>query len=321
MPKTEQEYPSKNEFIDYLAQYESRYGFPVQRQTTVLSVKREEDGVFHLQTNQGDFYAEAVVMATGTASGARIPMYPGIERFQGEQLHSVAYEGIEQFIDKKVLVVGAGNTGAQIFSELAEVAQVTWTSKYLPKYLPDDVDGRYLFSGATQKYLAMKNGEGASGKSAEQSSDKNAEQTTDQPSEQKAEIPVNLGNIVMVEPVRKARDKGLLKARIADFTIEEQGVTWGDGSQQEFDAIIWATGFKAKLNMLEPLGIVQDGRVKTEETRAIDIDGLWLVGLGDWTGFASATIYGVGKTAREMANQVVSYLDQRKEAASVEENV
>ena len=59
MPKTEQEYPSKNEFIDYLTQYENRYGFPVQRQTTVLSVKREDDDVFHLQTNQGDFYAEA----------------------------------------------------------------------------------------------------------------------------------------------------------------------------------------------------------------------------------------------------------------------
>ncbi len=318
MPKTEQEYPTKHEFIDYLTQYESRYGFPVQRQTTVLAIYRNsESGVFQLETNQGNLYAQAIVMATGTASGARIPLYPGGERFQGEQLHSVAYEGIESFIDKKVLVVGAGNTGAQIFSELAEVAQVTWTSNHLPEYLPDHLDGRYLFAGATQKFLAIKN----AGAAVEQGSDINTKQKENSKAEQGTEPKVNLANIVMVESVRKARDKGLLKSRIADFTIQEKGVVWGDGSQQDFDTIIWATGFKSKLKMLEPLGIVRDGRVRTEETRALDIDGLWLIGLGDWTGFASATIYGVGKTAREMSHQVASYLDKRRKSASVEESV
>lgn len=283
---TQEEYPTKDEFIDYLAKYEKRYGFNIKRSTNVQQITQDQDGLYTLATNQGVFKAQAVVIATGTATGAFIPPYNGAEKFKGEQLHSIDYRGYTSFVGKKVLVVGAGNTGAQLFAELSEYTDATWASKSLPTYLPEHLDGRYLFESATKGYLASKRG---------------AKQPNNTPKSV-------FGNIVMVEPVKRARNRGLLNARIADFSITADGVCWGDGQTQAFDTIIWATGFKPNLRMLEPLGIVTNGKVQTDETRTLKQPGLWIVGMGEWTGYASATIYGVGKTARNAAKQIADYL-------------
>ncbi len=62
---------------------------------------------------------------------------------------------------------------------------------------------------------------------------------------------------------------------------------------------------------METLGVVEpDGRVLTEGTRAVKEPMLWLLGYGYWTGYASATLVGVGRTARETAAQIVAALHQ-----------
>lgn len=288
LPQTQNEYPSKDEFIEYLTKYEARYGFQVHRNTKVTKVEREAVDGYKLTTNNGEYYAQAIVVATGTASGAVTPEYPGAHLFQGEQLHSIHYSGPEPFLNKRVLVVGAGNTGAQLFSELILHTDAHWTSHSLPKYLPDHLDGRYLFERASEQYLSL------------QSSADTGKSTTNSKA--------NFGNIVMVDSVKQARDKGLLTARLADFEFTAHGVRWASGQEQHFDAVIWATGFKANLSFLAPLDLMRNGKIETEQTKVVGSPGLWLVGLGDWTGFASATIYGVGKTARDTAQQISYYL-------------
>ncbi len=73
--------------------------------------------------------------------------------------------------------------------------------------------------------------------------------------------------------------------------MTEDGVRWPDGTEESFDAVIWCTGFRPALGHLRELGILEpDGRVATNGTRATGCPGLWLVGYGDWTGFASATL-------------------------------
>ncbi len=87
------------------------------------------------------------------------------------------------------------------------------------------------------------------------------------------------------------------------------GVMWGDGREELVDTVIWCTGFRAALDHLEPLGVVEpDGRVVIEGTRAVKEPMLWLLGYGDWTGYASATLVGVGRTARETVAQLVDNL-------------
>ena len=52
-----------------------------------------------------------------------------------------------------------------------------------------------------------------------------------------------------------------------------------------------------------------NGKINTRGTMATDIPGLWLVGYGQWTGFASATLIGVGRPARKTVEELAAYLD------------
>ncbi len=119
-----------------------------------------------------------------------------------------------------------------------------------------------------------------------------------------------LGSIVMVEPVRRARDLGLLTSRRPFARFTENGVVWTEGERPEpIDAVIWCTGFRSALDYLRPLGVIETkGRVKVSGNRSVKEPFLWLVGYGNWTGFASATLIGVGRTARATVTEIQNAL-------------
>jgi putative flavoprotein involved in K+ transport len=118
-----------------------------------------------------------------------------------------------------------------------------------------------------------------------------------------------LGDIVMVPPVLEARERGVLSA-VRPFThFTSSGAVWPSGAETKVDAVIWCTGFSPALDHLGNLGIVDhNGKVAVDENRSIDLPNLWLVGYGDWTGLASATLIGVTRTARDVVKQVQIYL-------------
>lgn len=120
----------------------------------------------------------------------------------------------------------------------------------------------------------------------------------------------NLGNIVMVPPVKEARERGVLVSKPSFSTFYENGVIWQDGSKETFDVVIWCTGFHFATEHLKGLGINIDekGKIATTNTKATEIEGLWLVGYGNWTGFASATLIGVGRSARETVEEIDTFL-------------
>lgn len=283
MPGGTDEYPPRDAAVDYLARYEARYGFPVKRPVQVRAVRREEGG-FVLDTDRGERRAAAVVSATGSWAQPYIPQIEGREAFRGIQLHSADYRAPDDLAGKRVLVVGGGNSGAQILAELSLMADTTWVTLADPTFLPDHVDGRYLFDQATELYRAMKEG--------------------------RPPPPVaDLGDIVMVPPVRDARDRGVLRAVRPFVRMTERGVVWADGREAAVDAIVWCTGFRAALDPLWPLGVVEpDGRVLVNGTRSVREPMLWLVGYGHWTGFASATLIGVGRSARATVDEIAAAL-------------
>ncbi|HAA14383.1 MAG TPA: pyridine nucleotide-disulfide oxidoreductase [Cytophagales bacterium] len=276
MPVGPNPYPGKMEVIDYLQQYEERYAFPIRRPARVNAVSKSGDH-FVLETSIGVYYSRTVVSATGSAHHPFIPGYPGNEQFLGEQLHSKNYRRADAFAGKRVLVVGGGNSGAQILAEVSKVAHTQWVTLGEPRFLPDEVDGRFLFVEATRKYL--------------------------NPGEAK-QRPYSLGDIVMLDSVKEARARDVLHARRPFESFTAHGVVWPDGYEEAFDAVIWCTGFKTDLSHLSPLGLMQNGRIPTQHTRSVKEPLLWLVGYGSWTGFASATLYGVGKTARATAQEI-----------------
>lgn len=273
-------YPSRDEVIDYFTRYEARYEMPVMRPVQVQKISK--CGQFLLtHTNKGIWQSRVVVSATGTWSNPYIPVYPGSDIFKGKQQHSAFYVDPEAYKNQRVAVVGGGNSGAQIVAELSKVAQTIWITPSQPVFLPDDVDGRMLFERATARWLAQKEGK-----------------TVD--------IPIGgLGDIVMVPPVRDARDRGVLVSDRPFSRFTETGIVWDDGRHQEIDAVVWCTGFWPALQHLAELGVVEpDGKVLVKEGHCIKEPRLWLVGYGDWTGPASATLAGVMRAARSSVAEI-----------------
>jgi putative flavoprotein involved in K+ transport len=119
----------------------------------------------------------------------------------------------------------------------------------------------------------------------------------------------SLGDVVMVPTVRAARDRGALVALPMFERLTEDGVVWADGTEQPADVVLWCTGFRPDIGHLAPLGLRgPDGTVEVAGTRAVAEPRLHLVGYGDWTGPGSATLIGVGCTAREAVAGITSAL-------------
>ncbi|NYH18790.1 ArsO family NAD(P)H-dependent flavin-containing monooxygenase [Paraburkholderia bryophila] len=292
MPATPEQFPARDHVIRYLAEYEKRYDIPVRRPVDVTTVSRRKDG-YLVSTNSGEWLAKAVVSATGTWGSPYIPDYPGQGSFEGEQLHSAHYRNPETFRGKNVLVVGGGNSGAQILAELSQVCHATWVTLEEPTFLPDDVDGRVLFERATERWKARAEGRPDPAPTG------------------------GLGDVVMVPPVREARERGALNSvrPFSHFVVD--GVVWPGGTRSHVDAVIWCTGFRPALEHLRPLHVLNDaGRVDVVDCRSVQEPGLWLVGYGEWCGFASATLVGVMRTARSTAAQITQYLSSLSESTS-----
>lgn len=275
-------FPGRDEVIQYLTRYEGRYQFPIERP---VRINKMSDHGSHLTVSDGkqQWHARAVVSATGTWGNPYIPEYPDVAIYRGEQVHSAYYQSPNAYTGKRVLVVGGGNSGAQILAEVSLVADATWVTPREPIFLPDDVDGRVLFERASARILSP---------------------DTDK-------TPVGgIGDIVMVPPVKDARARGVLHSVRPFIGFFEHGVVWPDGKQQAIDAVIWCTGFRPALAHLTSLGVVQeDGRVEVLNNQSTQQHRLWLTGYGDWTGAASATLIGAGRVAKDMVPRLKEFLD------------
>ncbi|KEI43091.1 ArsO family NAD(P)H-dependent flavin-containing monooxygenase [Saccharopolyspora rectivirgula] len=273
------EFPDTGHVVDYLTRYERRYRLPVRRPVRVDGV---HDAGPHLLVSAGErsWSARVVISATGTWSAPHVPVVPGV--FGGRQLHTADYRGPEEFAGERVVVVGGGNSAAQILAEVSTVAETTWVTRRPPRFMPDGVDGRVLFDVATRREAARRAGLPDTGG------------------------PRQLGDIVVVDAVREARERGVLRARPMFDRLTERGVAWAGAPELDCDVIIWCTGFRPALQHLAPLGL--GDRVEVDGTRSVREPRLHLLGYGDWTGWASATLIGAGRAAKRAVARIVEQL-------------
>ena len=108
----------KHEIVDYVESYAQKYELPVREHVRVHSLEKNAAGRFELETSRGRFSADQVVVATGCYHAPRIPKYAS-EVPQGiVQLHSSNYKNPGSLPPGEVLVVGTGQSGAQIAEDL-----------------------------------------------------------------------------------------------------------------------------------------------------------------------------------------------------------
>ncbi|GAA3550630.1 hypothetical protein GCM10022197_01880 [Microlunatus spumicola] len=123
----------------------------------------------------------------------------------------------------------------------------------------------------------------------------------------------DLGDIVMVPPVLAARRRGELEALPVPDRFTPDGVAWDDPARDlRVDAVVWCTGFRPDLRHLAGLELTRrEGRPVTDpalRSRSVDDPRLFFVGYGDWCGPASATLIGVGASARATVDAALDLL-------------
>ncbi|MEX5718787.1 FAD-dependent oxidoreductase [Geodermatophilus maliterrae] len=270
----------------YFAEYERRFGLPVQRPVQVTAVRRTGDGRFLVSAPEGGWRARGVVNATGTWTRPFVPHYPGRETFRGRQLHTVGYRGAAEFTGQSVVVVGGGASAVQLLGELAAVARTTWVTRRPPVWREGpfgEEQGREAVARVAEAVRAGR----APGSV------------------------VGATGLVVTPWVRRALDDGVLTRLPVFDRITPDGVAWDDGRTVRADVILWATGFRAAVGHLAPLRLrTRDGVIRLDGTSAVDEPRLQLVGYGP-----SASTIGANRAGRAAARTLRRLLDQDTELA------
>jgi putative flavoprotein involved in K+ transport len=110
---------ARDGLLDYLRDYAEREGLDVRTNTRVERIERDGDA-WRLDTAAGPIRAADVIVATGYNGRPFVPDWPGRETFTGELVHSAEYRNPLPYRERDVLVVGVGNSGAEIATDVAE---------------------------------------------------------------------------------------------------------------------------------------------------------------------------------------------------------
>ncbi|MBP0461033.1 flavin-containing monooxygenase [Streptomyces montanisoli] len=297
MPRSFGRWAARDKVVVYLEKYARFHGLDVVTGVEVTRVERAGDGGGWLLRATGgrELTARAVVVATGYNHTPKLPAWPGADSYTGELRHAGEYRNAAPYEGRDVLVVGVGNTGAEIAVDLAEggAARVRlavrtpphilrrstlgWPAqasgilcRRLPKALVDRVArGLTLHApgiGRPEKGLATRAREGA--------------------------IPVQ--DVGLVKAVRKGRVEPV--AAVESF--EGGKVTLADGSVITPDAVIAATGYSRGLEpFLGHLGVL------TAEGRPVRRPpaGLYFTG---YTNPLSGMLRELARTAPKIAHAI-----------------
>lgn len=112
-------YPSRQQVVDYLEAYAERFDIRPALGAEVTQIVRE-GGRWSVATTDGEHVEDRVVVATGYNRVPHQPTWPGMDSFSGSVIHTRDYRTADAYRGKRVLVVGAGNTGAEIAIDLWE---------------------------------------------------------------------------------------------------------------------------------------------------------------------------------------------------------
>jgi putative flavoprotein involved in K+ transport len=119
IPRDEGRWVSRNGVVRYLERYAAENALDIRTGTAVTRLGLANGG-WRVSTTNGELAADAVVVATGYSNVPLLPEWPGRSTFAGELIHSADYRSAEAFRGRDVLVVGSGNSGAEIATNLAD---------------------------------------------------------------------------------------------------------------------------------------------------------------------------------------------------------
>jgi len=298
-PKASARYPTRDQMADYLEAYVARFNLPVRTGVDVQRIGRDGER-YVLTLDDGRIEADHVIVASGADRDPRVPAFsreldPGIV-----QMHSSAYRNPSQLRNGGVLVVGAGNSGADISLDVVG-AHPTWLSGPDRGHVPVSIDTwvaqnvvfRLIrFVGIHVLTLRTPFGRKAKAKEASQGD-----------------------MLVRVKP------KQLVAAGI-ERVPKTVGVSGGlpmleDGRVLDVANVIWCTGYRHDLSWIELPIFGEDGELQHERGIVTSEPGLYFVGLFFQYSAASSVIPGVPRDAKFVVERLV----ERDHAGAAHETV
>jgi putative flavoprotein involved in K+ transport len=282
IPRRYGRWVSRDDLIEYFRAYTAHHGLDVRTGTRVEQISRDNGG-WRLDTSGGPIHAPNVVVATGYNGAPFTPDWPGRESFTGELIHSAEYANPGAFRGRDVLVVGAGNSGAEIAHDLVDggaarsrlsvrtppqiVRRATagipaqligMAIKHLPPHWVDPIS-------VTQRKLSIPD-LSARGLPRPEVGVRSAFLAT-------GTTPIL--DVGIVDAVKHGR----VEVVAAVEALDGADVILADGSRIQPDAVIAATGFRAGLDeLVGHLGVLGPRGLPVERDGPPALPGLWFVG-------------------------------------------
>ena len=286
-PASPHAYPSKDEMADYLEAYAARFDLPVRLGTRVDRVSRNGSG-FVVAAGDRRFEGDNVVVAIGSWQRPRLPslaaeLDPGIV-----QLHSGAYRNPSQLQDGDVLLVGAGNSGAEIALDVAGGRHVFLSGRDVG-HIPIDIDSfsaRFvlplILRGLFHRVMTVRTPMGR---------------------RKRPEVFAHGLPLVRTKPDDLTAAAVERVPRVAD--VQDGRPRLEDGRTLDVANVIWCTGFDPDLDWIDLPGVAHDDPL-TERGVVADQPGLYFVGLLFLYSVSSAMVHGLARDASHVAEHIAA---------------
>jgi len=289
-------FPTKDEMANYLEAYAHRFHLPVRNGVRVDRVTRMGSR-YLVEAGAQRFEADHVVVAMSRYQVPRVPAFAKDLHTDILQMHSSEYRGLRQLKPGGVLLVGAGNSGAEIAIEVAREHQ-TWVAGRDTGHVPFQVNGlvarlgllRFLFRFVFHRVLTVGTPIGR---------------------RLRRQVVTQGGPLIRVKPQQLAA-AGV--QRVPKVTGLRNGLPeTEDGRVLDVANVIWCTGFGNGLSWIDLPIFDANGEPRHESGVATDETGLYFVGLHFLHSLSSMMIHGIARDAKRIADTI----ERRTQAAEM----
>jgi len=279
-PAASMHLPDKDEVADYLERYAERFDLPVRRGARVTRL--EHDGErYIISAGSTAYQANNVIVATGPFQRPRVPPIASQLPRWVHQMHSSEYRNPFELSYGSVLVVGVGNSGAQIAMELAKTRRV-WLAGRESGHLRRRILGRDLYRWIWPAMTVF---------SADTVVGRRLRERSRRTDPLIGILPSNLDR------------SGL--TRVGKLTEVRDGVPYCEDTPVDPDVVIWCTGFTPDYRWIDLPVFGDDGYPRHVRGVVGEAPGLYFVGLRFQHRMTSALIGGVGADAEHVVKHAL----------------
>lgn len=273
-------FPVKDEIARYLKRYAELFELPIQRQTDVKIVRKTKDR-FYIQTDNQSYEAENIIVASGPFMKPCMPDFSQNLSADILQLHSSQYKNSADLKEGNVLVVGGGNSGAQIAVELANEKETYLSISKKLRFLPLKIGSKSFFWWLDKTGILNAPRDSWVAKKIRSS-----------------------GDPIFGSELKNALASGTVIRKSRTVGGSGIAIQFQDHTALDVQNIIWSTGFVSDYRWLEIEGVLNCEGRPIHQRGVTQIDGLYFLGLPWQYRRGSALLQGVGEDARYIAEHI-----------------